>query len=112
MRILESGSASVTTLKESLSITQGAVSQTIKLMLEDGLIAKRKGEDARQTIVSLTEHGREALKELKPQWSATFKAIEELEDEIGFPLMSYLKMTVEALEKKPYFDRISENRLV
>ena len=111
MRALESGAASVTSLRERLSITQGAVSQTIKLMAADGLIETNKGADARQTIVSLSDHGNEVLKHLKPQWNATFRAIEKLEDEIGFPLISCLKATINALENKSYVDRIDESTL-
>lgn len=106
MRVLQSGAVSVTELKEKLSVTQGAISQTIKLMLADDLIVKDKGKDARQSIISLSDHGKDVLQHLIPHWKSTFLAIEQLESEINFPLMSLLQQTVTALEKKPYASRI------
>lgn len=107
MRALKNGPASVSDIKETLSITQGAVSQSIKLMLEDGLIEKRKGEDARQSIISLTRSGTALIKQLQPHWDAMFRATEALEQEIRLPLTTSLKRSVQALEQKSYADRIS-----
>lgn len=106
MRALMDGPASVSQLKGQLSVTQGAVSQTIKLMLEDSLITTAKGKDARQTIVSLSPLGESALAILEPRWGAMFDAIAELEKEVGMPLLAGLQRAAEALEAKPFADRI------
>ena len=106
MRALMDGPASVSQLKEQLSVTQGAVSQTIKLMLKDSLITTAKGKDARQTIVSLSPLGESALEVLEPRWEAMFDAIAALEKEVGMPLLAGLQRAVEALEAKPFADRI------
>lgn len=111
MRALIDGPVCVSDIQGRLSVTQGAVSQTIKLMLEDHLIDKRPGKDARQSIVNLSAHGKSALKELEPHWDATFAAIDLMESEIQLPLVNCLKRAVEALERKSYADRISEAKL-
>lgn len=108
MRALQYGPASVSELQEKLSVTQGAVSQTIKLMLEDRLIVRKKGQDARQSIVSLSSTGRALSKKLKPHWEAIFIAIDSLESEIQLPLRHGLRNAVQALEKQSFADRLSE----
>lgn len=107
MRALEHGAASIKTLQENLSITQGAISQTIKLMISDGLITKRKGQDARHSIVGLTRQGEKALSVLMPYWQVMLLAIEKLEGETDHALMHCLTSAIEALEKKPLVERIN-----
>ena len=111
MRALQYGPASVTDLGSKLSVTQGAVSQTIKLMIADDLIEKNKGDDARRSIVSLSAHGQAVLQQLKTHWKAIFTAIDNLEVEIQLPLMRCLERAVDALEKKSYVDRITDSEL-
>lgn len=106
MRVLASGPASVSDLKTQLNITQGAVSQTIKLMLQDQLIEKYKGQDARQSIVRISEQGEAALQRLTPHWQAIFQAIEGLETDIQQPLMQTLQRTSQALEQQSFAQRI------
>ena len=110
MRALASGPATVSDIQENLSVTQGAVSQTLKLMLQDGLIARTKGQDARQSVINLTEHGKAVLNQLKPHWEATFTAIENLEDEIQAPLRGCLIRTIAALSRRSFSDRIQDSK--
>jgi SAM-dependent methyltransferase/DNA-binding MarR family transcriptional regulator len=109
MRALAGGPASVADLQQKLAVTQGAISQSLKLMHEDGLIEKEKGQDARRAIVSLSAHGQAVRQELEPRWDATFAAIESLEREIQRPLIECLTRSVAALEKKPFATRIHES---
>jgi len=106
MRALDYGVSTVTDFTSALNITQGAVSQTIKLMLNDGLINRQKGTDGRQSIIRLSKKGEALLKQLKPQWKATFSAIEALEQEIQYPLRDCLSRSVKALEQQPFDQRI------
>jgi SAM-dependent methyltransferase len=108
MRTLQHGPASVSQLQQQLSVSQGAVSQTIKLMLEDHLIVKERGSDARQSVVSLSPGGRALLENLRPHWDSIFSAIESLEREIQIPLRDCLHKAVHALENKSFAERISD----
>lgn len=110
MRVLANGPASVTQIKEKLNITQGAISQTIKLMLTDQLIEKQKGQDARQSIISLTAKGQNLIAQLKPHWKSMFNAVEGLEKEISLPLRDCLNRTITALEKQPFSARVMDAR--
>lgn len=106
MRALIDGPLTVKELQQRLAVTQGAVSQTIKLMLDEDLITRTNGKDARQTIISLSSKGMAKLEQLQPHWDAIFEAIRALEHEIGLPLMSSLRQTVTAFEETSFADRI------
>ena len=107
MRALSSGAASVTDITAAVAITQGAVSQTVKLMEKDGLIHRRPEPDARRSALSLTPKGMELLDQLQDFWAGTFAAIEELEREIGFPLQEALARAIAALDKRDFADRLA-----
>lgn len=108
MRLLADGPCSVSEITEALSITQGAVSQSLKRMQDDGLVTRRSGEDARQNLYALTDQGQALLGELQQHWQATFKAIEALEDETGTALRHVLKKSIAALEKRSFAERIQQ----
>lgn len=108
MRVLTDGPLTIKELQQRLSVTQGAISQTTKLMLDEQLICKRNGEDARQTVVALTAAGERRLAQLQPHWDATFEAIRKLERENGLPLMVSLRKTIAALETKPFAERVGD----
>lgn len=107
MRVLAEGAQPVGQIAAQLSITQGAVSQTLKLMEDDGLVTRKSGRDARQTVVTLTARGRRLLAVLKPHWRATFRAVEMLERELGIPVRSVLAKTIAALSKFDFEERIA-----
>jgi DNA-binding MarR family transcriptional regulator/SAM-dependent methyltransferase len=106
MRVLADGAASVGELTAALAITQGAVSQTLNAMASAGLVERRRGDDARRSVVSLTPKGRSMLAFLRPHWAATLRAVRELEVEVGFPLRSGLSVAAEALTGLSFAERI------
>lgn len=106
MRVLADGPCSVNEITERLAITQGAVSQSLKLMEQQHLIKRRPGIDARQYIISLTRTGQSLLIKLEDHWRAMFTAIELLEAEVDVPLRLILSKAIHALEKKGFSERI------
>lgn len=110
MRVLANGSCSVNDITAKLAITQGAVSQTLKLMENDRLIKRKSGADSRQYLISLTSKGRALLSKLEIHWQMMFRAIELLETEIEAPLRIILARTIHALEKKEFSERITDVR--
>lgn len=106
MRVLAGGERMIGALTSQLSISQGAVSQTVRLMEADGLVARRQGRDRRQVAVSLSTQGQALLHDLEAHWAATFRAIEGLEEELGIPIRAVLARTISALEKKGFAERI------
>ena len=69
MRALAADRHTVGELSEITGLSQGAVSQTIKLMERDDLISLAAGRDARRTVVSLSRRGLDLLDYLQDHWT-------------------------------------------
>ncbi|MBZ0226440.1 MAG: MarR family winged helix-turn-helix transcriptional regulator [Comamonas sp.] len=106
LRAMEAAAATVTDITDATHLTQGAVSQTIALMIAEGIVVKRPMEDARKSSLRLSPKGRALLKKLQPNWDVTFKAIDALETEIGHPLRQVLVATAKALEREGFAQRL------
>lgn len=106
LSLLAQGPQIVGQLSEALSITQGAVSQTIRLMAGDGLIEKKQGQDGRQSVIALSPLGEQALQILQPHWEAIFQALEQLEKEIAVPLREHLHLAAQALQANSFSRRV------
>ncbi len=107
LRVLGNGSQTIGELQERTCVTQGAVSQTIKLMEADGLVRRVQGKDARSRIVSLTKEGEKLRAGLVDHWKARLTAIDELEHEVDVPLRVMLADAIEALHAEGFEQRIT-----
>lgn len=107
MRVLDGEPVSVSILCDRLGITQGAVSQTVKLMEADGLIARVPTDDSRSRAITLTQDGKMLREKLVPQWQLRLTAIADLEQEIDIPLRTVLEQAIEALEREGFADRLT-----
>lgn len=109
LRAITDGKNTVSSITKSLRITQGAVSQTIKLMEADAILLRKSGQDdARESFIELTSKGKTLVDVLQEHWQARFLAIETLEQEIQIPILANLQSFIEALEEKSYANRILE----
>jgi DNA-binding MarR family transcriptional regulator len=106
LRAVSAGAETVTDITARTHLTQGAISQTIGLMVADGIVARHSLEDGRKCGVHLTHQGKELLKTLELQWLVTFAAIDALEKEIGHPLLRVLEDTARALERQDFAARL------
>jgi MarR family transcriptional regulator, organic hydroperoxide resistance regulator len=89
-------------------ITQPAATQTVALMVREGLVSTRPGAtDARQRLVYLGEAGRALLPQLQRHWQATAGAAASLDAELPAPLSQVLESAIRALEAKPFEARIA-----
>lgn len=102
---------SVTQIAEKAGITQPAATQTIALMIGEGLVsAEPSVSDSRQKLVRMTSHGRELLPRLQVCWEATTAAADGLDADLPFPLSTILEMALDALARKPFGERIDGAR--
>ena len=106
LRALATGAETVTDITARTHITQGAVSQTVGLMVADGLVERHSLHDGRKSGLRLTPTGQAVLQELIPHWRTTFAAIETLEQEIGHPLLQVLEDAARALEHRSFAARL------
>jgi DNA-binding MarR family transcriptional regulator len=90
-------------------ITQPAATQTIALMIKEGLVTAEAGAaDGRQKLIRLSAQGRALLPQLQACWQATAVAAASLEAECG--LAATIEAAIEALAARPYGERIREAR--
>lgn len=106
LRAINASAETVTDITVRTRLTQGAISQTVGLMVADGIVARHGLEDGRKSGIHLTTQGKELLKTLEPHWRLTFQAIEALEEEIGHPLLRVLEDAALALERQDFADRL------
>ncbi|PTL85029.1 MarR family winged helix-turn-helix transcriptional regulator [Vitiosangium sp. GDMCC 1.1324] len=98
-------------IAEASGITQPAVTQTLALMVKEGLVSSEPGPvDGRQRLIRLTDAGRELLPRLQMHWQATASAAASLDAELPMPLSRILESAIEALEAKSFGERIAEAR--
>jgi MarR family transcriptional regulator, organic hydroperoxide resistance regulator len=107
LRALSAGAETVTEITARSRLTQGAISQSVGLMESDGLLSRYSVADGRKTGVRLTAAGRALVERLEPHWAVTFRAIAELEKEIGHPLRQVLEDAARALEQRGFAERLA-----
>ena len=110
LRALAAGAATVTEITARSRVTQGAVSQTVDLMVTDGLVERHSLRDGRKSGLRLTPAGQLLLRRLIPLWASTFAAIDALEQEIGHPLLRVLEDAAQALERQDFAVRLQAVR--
>jgi DNA-binding MarR family transcriptional regulator len=107
MRALGEGPLTVGQLQARMCVTQGAVSQTVKLLEAEQLVQRVPTDDGRSAVVVLTDRGRALRRELVAQWTLRLQVIEQLEAEIGTPLRQVLADAINALEAEGFDARLA-----
>lgn len=108
--LLASEPRTISQIAAAAGISQPATTQTVSLMIRDGLVSSEPGEDARQRRIRLTEAGRDLLPGLQACWRATAAAAADLDAELCCPLSQVLADAITALERKSFGDRLAEAR--
>jgi DNA-binding MarR family transcriptional regulator len=109
IRLRHRGPMTVKELAEQTDVTHSAMSQTLTAMRAAGLVGTTPGRDARTRRVALTAKGRDLVPFLEAEWRATEEAFAALEAELPYPLTRVVADMATALERRPFFDRISEH---
>jgi DNA-binding MarR family transcriptional regulator len=98
---------SVTEIAKTAGITQPAATQTISLMMREGLLVSEVSrEDSRQKFIKMTRSGRDLLPRLQKCWEAVTAAANSLDADLPFPLSRLLHLAIEALANEPFGRRI------
>jgi DNA-binding MarR family transcriptional regulator len=109
IRLGRRGPMSIRELADALTVTHSAMSQTVSALRREGLVRDVPGDDARVRRVALTERARAVLPFLEAEWSATERAVAELEDEIPYPLSRVIRDLEAALARRSFRDRIARH---
>jgi DNA-binding MarR family transcriptional regulator len=103
--------ATIGHIAESAGISQPATTQTIALMIREGLLLAETGaRDGRQRLIRLSPRGKALLPQLQLCWQATAGAAASLEQDLPFPLSELLGQAIAALEHQSYGARIRSAR--
>ncbi len=103
--------ATIGFIAEAAGITQPAATQTVALMIKDGIVSvEASPNDARQKMIRLTQQGHELVPQLQMCWQATATAAASLEADLPYSLSEVLDSAIRALAEKPFGERIREAR--
>ena len=94
-------------IAEAAKISQPAATQTVALMVKEGLIASEPGSiDARQRQIRLSPRGRAMLPKLRECWKATQMAADSLDASLPRPLSQSLDEAIKALSAESFGSRM------
>lgn len=109
--LLQEQPRSVSEIAHAAGISQPAATQTVALMVQDGLVTMRPAaSDARVRLVRLTRKAHLLVPTLEACWSATQQAAQSLDDEMATRLSDVLEEAIRRLEAHPFSARIAETR--
>lgn len=111
LRAISAGARTVTDIRDACRLTQGAVSQTVALMVEAGLLDRSPMADGRKWEVRLTPGGQALLADVAAYWEVIFAAIDTLEREVGHPVRTVLSDTIAALDRRNFGARLDDATL-
>lgn len=110
--LMDRKSCTIGDIATAAKITQPAATQSIALMIKDGIVRADAGvTDGRQKLISLTEQGLEMVPRLLECWSATDQAAQTIEDELPDSFTQTLELAIQVLEAKSFDVRIEEARV-
>lgn len=112
MRALEGGQPhTISQIADVAGITQPAATQTVALMIKQGLLEAATGEhDARQKVIRLSARGQALLPQLRLCWQATRAAADSLDADLPHALSETLAAAIAALQTQPFGERIRSAR--
>ena len=100
--------ASVGRIAAAVGVSQPAMTQTIRQMVDDGLLDVSPGADRRARRVRMSEDGAAMVQELRPVWRAVADAARTLERDSGVAIHTALDTLLEALAEKDFATRIAQ----
>ncbi|MEO1353996.1 MAG: GNAT family N-acetyltransferase [Cyanobacteria bacterium J06635_15] len=103
--------ASITEIAQMIGHSHLSVSQIVKEMKKEGLVATGKSaEDARVNVVSLSDAGKQLIPKLDKQYLDVTQAVEDLLSETRSDLWKAVAEVEFLLNEKPFFERVRETR--
>ncbi len=106
--LMERDTATIGEIAGAAHITQPAATQTIALMIKEGLVSAEAGsKDGRQRLIRLTDMGRELLPRIQACWQATALAAADFDAALTLPLSRAVEEAIANLDAKPFSERIA-----
>jgi DNA-binding MarR family transcriptional regulator len=102
------GPMTIAELARGLEQTHSALSQKVAAMRGKGWLRTEPGPDARSKKVRLTSKAERIADMLAAEWNATESSLEELEEQLPYPLTRVAADIRQALASKSFGSRIAE----
>ncbi|QZD89405.1 MarR family transcriptional regulator [Qipengyuania aurantiaca] len=106
--LLSERQATVGEIAQAVGVSQPAMTQTIRQMVQDDLLEVKLGEDRRARLVTLSERGMEAVANLRPVWAAVSEASATMAADADIDLVTTLERALAALGEKDFAARIAD----
>lgn len=107
LRALHAGAVTVQDVTALTRLTQGAISQSVSLMEQDGILTRKQQNDGRSFALVLTPAGTVLKESLLRHWDTIFTAIKQLEEDAGWPILNSLEGLAHCLEQQSFQERIA-----
>lgn len=107
LRAMHEGAVTIQDVTAATRLTQGAVSQSVALMEQEGIVSRQQLSDGRSSALTLTPEGEALTRRLLSHWEAIFGAIATLEQDAGWPVMRSLETLIHCLETRGFQERIA-----
>lgn len=104
--LMAQGPCRIKDLALACGLSHSALSQTVSAMVRDGWLHAAIGEDSRERILQLSPRALQALPALQAQWQATARAARSLDADLGQSLEQVLRDALQALEQRPFAQRL------
>ena len=109
-RLLSSrGEMRVGEIVSEVGLSQPSITNTLAAMRADGLVEMRRGQDARERIISLTSQSKAIGDELETQWRRTAVAAESLNRDLGLSLEAVLRDALRHLDRRSFGTRMRDD---
>lgn len=106
--VADRGPTTIGAAARALGLTHAAVSQTVRQMVQRGVLSSRRdASDERRRVVDLTDDGRELLPRLRPLWDDIHSAARDVAQDCGADLLAVLDGLEHALEESNLAERTS-----
>jgi DNA-binding MarR family transcriptional regulator len=109
IKLRHRGPLTIKELAALTGVTHSAMSQTVSALRTEGLVTTEAGPDARTRHVTLTSRGEQVVPFLEAEWRATEDAVAQLEAEVPYALTAVVRDLREALDRRPFRQRIEEH---
>jgi DNA-binding MarR family transcriptional regulator len=105
--LAERGELRISEIVEAMGLSQPSITNSISAMQKEGLVDVRRGTDARERLVRLSDAGEALASQLKCHWSRTARAAASLDADVGADISAVLRKALTELDHRPFRQRIA-----
>lgn len=106
--LLDAGPMPIRDIARQAGVSHSALSQTASQLQREGWVELRPGRDRRERVVHPSAKARKLEPALRKRWAITAAAAASLDAELPCALEPLLRQTLEALDRKPFAERLEE----